>query len=345
MFYLFLKIYTKKNLLKYVYRKKNSDEEEKKNQSISVVNKPAIDSNFQLFADTKVQNFVAKEEADKHMLYGCALRADYPIYRRDEDGYEYLLEFDADAIRAISQRFMKDGFQKKWTADHNNEINGLTVTESWLKTDEVNDKSVALGLKDVPVNSWCIGVFCENEDIWEACKAGTYKGFSIESLISMEEFESMVEKENEKMLFEEETMGNFLNEIRTMISDALATKSTEPVEQTELTEQTEQIEEKPVETPSEKPKPIEVTNPTPEENNEPTEPVNEPQVEKDNHLEELVKNLQAEIEALKGQNVKLQDKVKELSKEPSAKPITTTSGANKGDSYADWREKMRKLIN
>ena len=314
---------------------------------ISVVNKPAIDSNFQLFADTRVQNFVAKEEADKHMLYGCALRADYPIYRRDENGYEYLLEFDADAIRAISQRFMKDGFQKKWTADHNNEINGLTVTESWLKTDEVNDKSVALGLKDVPVNSWCIGVFCENEDIWEACKAGTYKGFSIESLISMEEFESMVEKENEKqdskqINFEDETMSGFLNEIRNMISDAL---HPQPVETKEPV--TEHVEEQPVEateTPSEEPKPIEVTNPTPEENNEPVEPVNEPQVE-DNHLTELIENLRAELEALKGQNSKLQDKVKELSKEPSAKPITTTSSGNKGDSYADWREKMRKLIN
>ena len=313
--------------------------------AVSVVSNPATQSDFLVFSEQHPEKFVAQEVEGKHMIYGCALRADYPIYRRDDDGYEYLLEFDADAIDKISKEYFKNGFQKSWTEAHEDEVKGLTITESWIKASHTMDKSVALGLDpDIACGSWFIGCYCENEEIYEKCKNGEYNGFSVEALINMEEFESMVEKEFEKqeekqVNFENQDMGSFLNEIHKMISDALHPQSV--VEEQPVVEESKE----PVENVVEEPKEPEVKNDIPEEKEQPVEVTEEPQVEKDNHLEELVKNLQAEIDALKGQNTALQDKVKELEKEPSAKPLNTSAGANKGDSYADWREKMRSLIN
>ena len=304
--------------------------------AVSVVSNPATQSDFLVFSEQHPEKFVAQEVEGKHMIYGCALRADFPIYRRNDEDGEYLLSFDAEAIDRISKEYFKNGFQKSWTEAHEDEVKGLTITESWIKASQTMDKSVALGLDpDIACGSWFIGCYCENEEIYEKCKNGEYNGFSVEALINMEEFESMVEKENEKMLFEEETMSGFLNEIRTMISDALHPQVVE--------EPKEPVEEKPVEIPAEEPKPVEVKDDIPEAKEEPVVE-NKPEVE-DNHLTELIENLRAELEALKNQNTSLQDKVKELEKEPSAKPVTTTSNGNNGNSYSEWRSAMRDLLN
>lgn len=313
--------------------------------AVSVVSNPATQSEFLVFSEQHPEKFVAQEVEGKHMIYGCALRADFPIYRRNDDDGEYFLSFDAEAIDRISKEYFKNGFQKSWTEAHEDEVKGLTITESWIKASQTMDKSVALGLDpDIACGSWFIGCYCENEEIYEKCKNGEYNGFSVEALINMEEFESMVEKENEKMLFEEETMSGFLNEIRTMISDALATK---PSEEPIVVPTEEPKEENPAEvteTPVEEPKPAEVKDDIPEQKEEPVEEPNEPVIE-DNHLTELIENLRAELDALKNQNTSLQDKVKELEKEPSAKPVTTTSSGNNGNSYSEWRSVMRDLLN
>ena len=81
---------------------------------------------------------------------------------------------------------------------------------------------------------------------------------------------------------------------------------------------------------------------------EPT--VEEPKVEEkpkdDNtkHLEELIGSLKEEINALKEMNSGLNDKVKELSKEPSAKPVNTNAKPSAADTYSAWREQMRSMI-
>ena len=50
--------------------------------AISLVDHPAIERNWMAF--NKVQKFAMNEE--KRIVSGAAMVADYPIYRRDEDG-------------------------------------------------------------------------------------------------------------------------------------------------------------------------------------------------------------------------------------------------------------------
>ena len=54
--------------------------------------------------------------------------------------------------------------------------------------------------------------------------------------------------------------------------------------------------------------------------------------------------MKSEIEALKALNGTLNEKVKTLEAEPSAKPIVTNAGAKPASNYDNWREQMKTLI-
>lgn len=328
--------------------------------AFSVVDRPAVESEFTFLSEQKIENFVAAE-GERRMIYGCALRPDFSIYRNN-GGEEYYLEFDADAIDKISKNYFKMGFQDAWTEAHKDEVEGLTITESWIKESMTMDKSIALGLDpSLPIGSWFIGCYCENDDIWQKVKEGTYHGFSIEAVVGLEEFNSQITNENNDEIMTNEM---FLDKIKQMFNDFVASVSLnkqedqiEPIEPEALAEQTpnEPTVETPAEPTQEPQEAVVEPQPTVEPQapkEEPTEPKNEPQEvapkEDTKHLEELINSMKSEIEALKGLNAELKGKVKTLEKQPSAKPISTvgSKGAQSGvesSTYQSWREQMRKM--
>lgn len=292
--------------------------------AMSVVDSPAIESEFiALSKEKEVENFAAVEKNERRMIYGCALRADFPIYRKKEDD-EFYIEFSAEAIDKISKRFMKDGFQKHWTQDHADEVEGLTITESWIKESMTMDKSVALGLSsDIPVGSWFIGAYCENDDLWNAVKEGKYHGFSAEAVVSFEDFEAQKPADIEPL-------------------EPEALEAQEPAVEQPVVEEPKAVEQPVVEEPKNE-EPV-VEQPKPEEPVAEEPKVEEPKQE-DKHLEELINTLRDEIKALKESNGSLQEKINEMGKQPSVQPINTNPKNGGGaDSYASWRETMRNMI-
>lgn len=311
--------------------------------AVSVVDKPAVESDFQFFGQQKIENFVGVD-GERRMIYGCALRPDFPIYRNNGEE-EYYLEFSKEAVDKISKNYFKMGFQANWTEAHKDEVEGLTVTEAWLKEDMEQDKSVALGLDpNLPIGSWFIGCYCENDDIWQAVKENRYHGFSIEAIIGVEEFERDAEKE---VTINMNDMG-FWARMKELINEVLGKK--EQVEDMEAQTTTETVTETPIQTVEETPTAIETPTETPATTEAET-PNEEPKTEQpkeesnDNHVEELINNLTQEIKALKELNSELTTKVNDLSKRPSTKRISTTpSNGNNGNTFDAWRETMRGLI-
>ena len=296
--------------------------------AVSVVDKPAVESEFVYLSEQKQENFVAVEKKERRMIYGCALRADYPIYRNSKEKGEYYLEFDAESIDKISKDFLKNGFQKNWTVGHEAEVENLSVCESWIKESQTMDKSVALGLDpNIPIGSWFLGCYCENDDVWNDVKAGRYHGFSIEAIVGLEEFEKQIGDVD--------------------VETSEATKVLPKEDEIKLEEEQPTVET-PVEQPKETVEPPKVEDPTttpPAKEETPTEAENKPDEPKDNHLEDLIKNLKEEIEALKGLNKDLNKKVKTLEKEPSVNPINTNGGGKKGgDNFDNWRETMKNYL-
>jgi len=317
--------------------------------AVSLVTSPAIEEDFVYFnKDEKKVEMFANEE--KHLLYGAALIPGKKIYRYDENtDTEYYLTFSAEAIEKLSQEFLKEYRQKNVTLQHEDEAPEITVVESWLKSSMDYDKSIALGLsKDLPVNTWFLGMKCNNIDAWERVRSGELKGFSVESLISLEDFSKETNEESEIKMTSEE----MFNKIKELIMSLFEKKEEDfeaepaPAEPTpaEPDPQPTPVEPTPVEpepTPVE-PQPVEPEpEPTPVEP-EPAEKAYEQEVAE---LNATLEALKAEIAALKSLNEGMQHKIDDLNKQPSAKPINPLGG-NSGqvDSYSAWREQMAKML-
>lgn len=160
-------------------------------EAVSVVENPAIELDFVALNKQKVQ--LAEVDKEKRILMGAALVPNKKIYRVDEStGEEYYVFFSENTVRQASEMFFKNGYQSNTTEEHEIQLNNNTVVESWIKEDEVNDKSVKFGL-EAPVGTWFISLKVEDEETYQKAKDGTLKGFSIEGY-----FASKVERNDIK---------------------------------------------------------------------------------------------------------------------------------------------------
>ena len=110
---------------------------------------------------------------------GALLIPNKPIYRRNGED-EYYIYFSKDTVLKASQMYLMQGKQNNSTLEHQYQINGLSLVESWIVEDKVHDKSVKYGM-DLPLGTWVGAVKVNNDKIWsEFVKTGKVKGFSIE---------------------------------------------------------------------------------------------------------------------------------------------------------------------
>ena len=146
-------------------------------EAISVVENPAIEEDF---IALKSQEFkLAEVDNEKRILMGALLIPNKPIYRRNGED-EYYIYFSKDTVLKASQMYLMQGKQNNSTLEHQYQLNGLSLVESWIVEDKVHDKSVKYGM-DLPVGTWVGAVKVNNEQIWqEFVKTGKVKGFSIE---------------------------------------------------------------------------------------------------------------------------------------------------------------------
>ena len=323
--------------------------------AISMVESPAIESDFvALSKEEEVKVFLESEE--RHMVYGAALIPDKDIYRNNGE-QEFYISFTKESIEKMSQDFMKNYRQNEVTLDHEEMANDITITESWLVEDPYKDKANALGI-NVPKGTWMVGMKVNQIDVWERVKTGELKGFSVESMISLEDFSK---QNNDNMDIKTDDM--FWDKLKNILKDTFSKKVEEPtIEELaansgftnvedyekevnaikeELEEENAPTEPQPQEPTVEEPK---VEEPVVEEPKVEEPKVEDKPQENNAHLEELINSLKEEINALKEMNNGLNDKVKELSKEPSAKPVNTNAKPSAKDTYSAWREQMRNMI-
>ena len=316
--------------------------------AISMVEQPAIESDFVALSEQKEEKIQAFLESDeRHMVYGAALIPDKDIYRNNGE-QEFYISFTKESIEKMSQEFMKEYRQNEVTLDHEEMANDITITESWLVEDSYKDKANALGI-NVPEGTWMVGMKVNQIDVWERVKSGELKGFSVESMISLEEFSKI----DNNMIDTNEEM--FWDKLKNILKDTFSKKEEEKVEEPVEIEPTNidlEAEPAPVAEPAPEPEPVveePKADPEPAPAPEP-EPKPEPQVEPDankpsyDHLEELIGNLRAEIEALKNTNGELQDKIKDMGKQPSAAPVNVNAKPGAGDTYTAWREQVRRML-
>jgi hypothetical protein len=152
---------------------------------ISLVSDPAIGVNFiTLSKQTELKLATVNEE--QRILMGAILIPEQPIYR-NQDGQEFNIVFPKETIKQVQQNFALKGYQNNSTIEHSGvQIDDVTFIESWIKEDEVHDKSVHYGFNE-PVGSWFGLMKVNNDEIWnDYVKTGKVKGFSIDGVFDME---------------------------------------------------------------------------------------------------------------------------------------------------------------
>ena len=186
--------------------------------AISLVESPAIESDFIYFDKEKLQ--FAAVDIEKKMLIGAILIPDKNILRIDGEGEPYHVFFTKDTVAKIAQNYLRKKYTDKATLEHDKTIKGVDLVESWVKTGKL-DKSNNFGL-NVPDGTW-MGIFKITDDnIWnDYVKTGKVKGFSIEGIFSNKLIkaslldETLLEKDINELSNEEAEM--FLSMIKALI--------------------------------------------------------------------------------------------------------------------------------
>ena len=150
--------------------------------AISLVENPAIESNW-IYLSKHHKIELASVNNEKRLLLGPVLIPNKAIPRIDgETGEEYDIIFDENVIEKAAQLFLQRQYNNSSTLEHMEEIEDISIVESWIVADQNADKSNAYGLS-YPKGSWVVMAKVNNDVIWDDfIKTGKVKGFSLEGL-------------------------------------------------------------------------------------------------------------------------------------------------------------------
>lgn len=150
---------------------------------ISLVDDPAVMSNFQAFDAHKKPMMYAIQDEEKRLVRGCIMRADFPIYRRDEKMGEYYVIYKAEEIRKMAEKYLLEGRQNDVNLMHEEgaDVDGVQMVQYFIKGDGIQVD----GFDDCADGSLFGEFHVVNDEVWEEIKAGTYKGFSLEGIFDL----------------------------------------------------------------------------------------------------------------------------------------------------------------
>jgi hypothetical protein len=179
-------------------------------EAISVVENPAIESDFIALNNQEIK--LAEINKEKRLLMGALLIPQKPIYRKSGKE-EYYIFFSRKTVERASQMYLQNGNQSQSTLEHDKQLKGLTLVESWIVEDKAKDKTALYGL-DVPVGTWMGSVKVDNDEIWnDYVKSGKVKGFSIEGY-----FADKLERPKEEIEENLSAEDKLINELKKALS-------------------------------------------------------------------------------------------------------------------------------
>jgi len=163
----------------------DENDEENALSTVSFVSRPAIESNFQYFNKDNKKFIFKATDKEKRIVTGPAMIPNQEIIRMDAEGNPYFVFFTEQTVIKAQEMFFKNGKTKSTNFEHqSNDIDGVTVIESWIVTDPLNDKTNVLGFSDIPKGTWMVSYKVDNDELWNKVTTGEVQGFSIEGIFS-----------------------------------------------------------------------------------------------------------------------------------------------------------------
>ena len=158
---------------------------------ISLVDDPAVMSNFLTFSNEKKMMQYAITDDSRRLVRGVVMRCDFPIFRRDERLGEYYIIYKAEEIRKMAEKYLLESRQNEVNLMHtaDSSVEDVNMVQYFIKGDGVSVE----GFDDCADGSLIAEFHVVNDSVWEEIKKGTFKGFSLEGVFELEPEESQEE--------------------------------------------------------------------------------------------------------------------------------------------------------
>ena len=160
--------------------------------TVSLVEHPATELSWVAFskdnAATKPLKFSITDE-EQHRVLSVIMRADFPIYRVDENGNGFYITFSKETLYEAAKRFMYNGFQNCVNVEHiaSSSLYGFQLTQLYQK--DVKRGINPVGFEDVEDGSLFGEYYVSDETLWEEIKAGKFTGLSLEGEFGLAKIE------------------------------------------------------------------------------------------------------------------------------------------------------------
>lgn len=196
---------------------------------ISLVDEPAVMSNFLAFDKKRKPLMYAIANEEKRIVRGVVMRADFPICRYDENFGEYYIIYKADTIRQMAEKYLLESRQNDVNLMHeeNSDVDGVQMVQYFIK--DTGAGVSPTGFEEIADGSLFAEFHIVNDEVWEQVKDGTFKGFSLEGVFDLvpeqdeERVESIVDSLEGKFnkLFKNFNMSKF-KRFKAALAKALA---------------------------------------------------------------------------------------------------------------------------
>lgn len=169
--------------------------------TISLVDEPAVESDFVCFAKDAGKQLFALKDTSEHLITGCLMKAETPIYRND-NGFQYYIVFSKKTIQTMAQKMLADSTFKNIDTQHNGELlpqGALTLMEVYIKD---SAKGIDPNFVDIPDGSLMTTFRINDESIWQECANGDFlNGFSLEGFFDTKQIDFSIIKPNKTKSF------------------------------------------------------------------------------------------------------------------------------------------------
>ena len=166
----------------------------------SFVSEPATEKEWLYFSDSKKR--LDFYDTEKQMVTSVVMLANTPIYRND-DGYEYMLVFTAEAIEKMAyDYFGKNGFNKISINHDGSVIEGSAILLESYFVDDNKKAPEKFGV--LPKGTWIVSYKVVDKKIWDMIKNKKLRGFSIEVLADLKKLKLKYTNNKNKKNMEKE---------------------------------------------------------------------------------------------------------------------------------------------
>lgn len=152
---------------------------------ISLVDDPAVMSNFLAFDNVRKPLMYAVQNEEKRLVRGVVMRADFPIYRYDARFGEYYIIYKAEEIRKMAEKYLAESRQNDVNTMHQDgsDVDGVQMVQYFIKDSAAGVSPV--GFDEIADGSLFAEFHIHNDEVWSAVKDGSYKGFSLEGVFDL----------------------------------------------------------------------------------------------------------------------------------------------------------------